>query len=143
MIRPFLPRFVAEFVIVIVLALIAGTGLAVAQNASGNKIALGQTVSGTLDAKTFAQTYSFDATAGDAVTLTATSKAQGLFLAVLLSGPDGNVLSQAADLTKATVTISNVAIPADGTYTVTVLRATGAQGTSKGEFTLALTGGAG
>jgi hypothetical protein len=134
-------RFVAEFIVLISLALIAGTGFVVAQDATTHKIELGQTVSGTLDAKTFAQTYTFDAKNGDSVTLTATSQTQGLFLAVLLSGPDGNVLSQNADLTKAAVSLSNITIAADGTYTVTVLRATGAQGAAKGTFTLALTGG--
>src|SRR5438552_1817511 len=102
MIRPFLPkngrRFIAEFVVVFMLALIAGTGLAVAQDGAQdgtgtNVIGMGQTVTGTLDAKTFARVYTFTANDGDTVTLTATSKSSGLFLAMLLSGPDGNALT--------------------------------------------------
>jgi hypothetical protein len=102
---------------------------------------VGETANGSLSTQAFAQTYAFQAQAADTVTVTATTKTSGLTLALIVAGPDGNVLGQAAQAAKATnVSLKDLKIPATGTYLITVLRASGANGTDKGDFTVALTG---
>ncbi|MCI0712163.1 MAG: PPC domain-containing protein [Chloroflexi bacterium] len=105
------------------------------------RLSVGQAVTGTLDSENFAETYIFDASAGDSATLTATTSSDTLSLALILSDPDGVVIASDGDLETATVaTLAGVALETDGTYVVTVLRGTGADGDDEGEYTLALTG---
>lgn len=105
------------------------------------RLSVGQAVTGTLDSENFAETYIFDASAGDSATLTATTSSDTLSLALLLSDPDGAVIASDGDLETASVaTLAGVALEIDGTYVVTVLRGTGADGDGEGEYTLALTG---
>lgn len=120
------------------LVMLAG-GIAQAQN-TNRKLKVGDTVTGNFDAKTFAQVYTFDATVNDTITITATSRTRGLQLAVLLNNGAGQTLTQVAELSKTEVVIRDFKPPADGPYFITVLRATGVQGNSPGQFTLALTG---
>src|SRR5262249_37730844 len=86
------------------------------------------------------QTFSLDGKAGDTLTLTATSKSPGLSLAILFIGPSGNIISQST--AGATTTIKDVQLPGDGQYLITVMRATGATGAAKGDFSLAITASA-
>lgn len=114
---------------------------ALAQGGTTRKLKIGDTVTGTLDPKTFAQVYTFDASTGNVVTIVATSKAQGLTLALLLTNAAGETLNQVADLTKPEAAIRNFALPASGAYYITVVRGNGAGGQEQGQFELALTGG--
>ncbi|MBI5931635.1 MAG: pre-peptidase C-terminal domain-containing protein [Chloroflexi bacterium] len=113
-----------------------------AQSDGGTRrLTVGQTVTGTLSAENFAESYVFDASAGNSATLTATTTVAELSLALVLTGPDGAVVARDGDLSSATVAVlSNVALPLDGAYVVTVLRGTGADGDATGDFTLALAG---
>lgn len=108
---------------------------------TSRRLTVGQAVTSTLGPDNFAETYIFDASTGNTANLTATTSAEGLSLALLLTGPDGEVIARDGDLSSATVAVlSNVALPLDGTYVVTVLRGTGAEGDAEGEYTLALAG---
>src|SRR5579859_2870971 len=126
----------------IVVTALAGGSLVLAQTPAAPRVLkIGETAGGSLDSKTFAQTYAFQAQAADSVTVTATTKTSGLTLALIVAGPDGNVLGQAAQAAKSTnVSLKDLKIPATGTYLITVLRASGANGTEKGDYTVALTG---
>src|SRR5579859_2453826 len=133
-------RPLAALAATILLITLAGIGMTLAQGNTPGKIKIGDTVTGTLDAKNFAQAYALDGKNGDKITITATSKAAGLSLAVILSGPGGNIISQNAQLTSGSVSMSDITLPTDGQYLITVLRGTGAQGSAQGNFTLAITG---
>src|SRR5579859_4950676 len=87
---------IAGITIGLSLILILSVRLVLAQNNASHKIQIGQSISGSLDATTFAQTYTFDAQARDVITITTTSKTAGLALALLLAGSDGNMLAQSA-----------------------------------------------
>jgi hypothetical protein len=119
---------------------LVGAGLTLAQGNTQRKLRIGDTVIGTLNAQNFAQVYTFDAVTDNVVTVTATSRTRGLFLALVLTNSVGETLSRAADLTRTEIAVRDFQIPADGTYYITVLRATGAQGSVQGEFSLQLTG---
>ena len=101
------------------------------------QLAPGAPVTGTLSADNFAESYVFAASAGDTITLRATTAAEDLSLALLLTDPDGNTTSASGD--EAAI-ISNVTLTLDGSYVVTVLRASGVDGTDEGEYTLSLAG---
>ncbi len=122
------------------LTILMGTA-ALAQTGSPRTIAVGQTVTGSLSEQDFAQTFTFAAQAGDAVTIRAVSQSDGLTLAVLLVDAGGNTIGRAAALNNPEVTLANVSLPTTGAYYITVLRATGAQGAVAGEFRLSLTSG--
>ncbi|HLY27731.1 MAG TPA: hypothetical protein VKQ72_15405, partial [Aggregatilineales bacterium] len=133
------PWMVALVGIVIMAA--AGATLVLAQTTAPRVLKVGETAGGSLDSKTFAQSYAFQAQAADVVTVTATTKTSGLTLALIVAGPDGNILGQASQAAKSTnVSLKDLKIPATGTYLITVLRASGANGTEKGDYTVALTG---
>ena len=105
------------------------------------RLSVGQAVTGTLDEENFAETYVFDASTGDTATLTAITSSEDLSLAMLLTAPNGVVIASDGDLATATVaTLANVELPLDGTYVVTVMRGTGADGDTSGDYTLSLTG---
>ena len=137
--RPLVRQALISAVLLVVLAALAGGSAAQAQSTT-HKLRIGDTVNGTLDAKTFAQVYAFDAVKGDSVTIVATAKTRGLALALMLSDSSGATIQQVAELTRADVTIPNFKPSVDGTYYVTVLRATGVQGNTSSGFSLALNG---
>src|SRR5258708_36189348 len=92
-------RLVAAFLAAILLCTLAGIGLALAQGGAHGKIKIGDTVTGSLDSKTFPQAYSLDAKAWDKITITATRNTAGLSLAVILAVPTGTITTQSAELT--------------------------------------------
>lgn len=111
-----------------------------AQGGTSHKIKVGDTVTGTLNAKNVAQVYSFDANAKDTVAVSVVTKAKGLTLGVLLTDAEGQTLGQSTSPANATVAIKETQLPNDGTYYITVLRGTGTQGDTQGDFTLTLSG---
>ncbi len=131
-------RSVGMALLLVVLIMLATGGAALAQTGS-RKLKIGDKVTGTLDARTFAQTYSFDAVKGDTITITATSNTRAIFLALLLTDAIGTPLQQIAEVTRPDVTIKDFK-PESGTYYVTVFRATGVQNNTSSNFSLALTG---
>lgn len=119
--------------------LTSGVLMAVAQEGS-RQLVSGTPVTGTLSQDIFSQTYFFDGVAGDAVTLQATTAAEGLDLALLLTDAEGEIVAQDADpATVGSAAISAVNLPADGRYYVTVLRLSGAEGEAAGDFSLTFT----
>jgi uncharacterized protein YfaP (DUF2135 family) len=97
-------------------------------------------ITGALDGEAFSQTYWFEAAAGQAVTLDASTADEGLALALLLQDAEGTLLAQDVDPESAeTVSIVDFAVPEAGRYYVTVMRLSGAEGDSAGEFSLAYT----
>ncbi len=127
-----------EITIGLSLTILLSAGLVLAQNSPSHKLQVGQSVSGSLDATIFAQTYTFDAQSGDIVTVSATSQTKGLSLALLLAGSDGNVLGQSVQANSNVVTLKNLRMPSAGTYFITVLRASGVQGNVNGDYNLTL-----
>ena len=124
--------------LVAVMLMLVWSSAALAQS-NTRKLRIGDTLTGSLDARTFAQTYTFDAVTGGTYTITAISKTRGLLLALLLTDAQGQTLNEVAELTKTEVSITNLK-PQTGTYYVTVLRATGVQGNTQSTFTIALSG---
>ncbi|MBZ0275386.1 MAG: PPC domain-containing protein [Anaerolineae bacterium] len=92
----------------------------------------GAAVSGTLDAASIAQVYTFSGVAGQNVSITATADA-GLSLALLLTDSFGNQVAQSLPGDAGTV-ISAVALPKSDSYYVTVLRSPGAPADSSGAY---------
>lgn len=108
---------------------------------TSRRLAPDQPVTGTLDADNFAESYVFAASTGDTISLSATTEAEELSLALLLTDPEGGLVASDGDLsTPAEATLTDVALETTGTYVVTVLRGTGADGDASGEYTLTLTG---
>lgn len=127
----------------LLVALIAGVllatltnGLAQAQT-DNRRLSYGSTVTGTLNAQSFAQVYTFDAAAGDRVSIVAASQTQDMTLGVLITDVAGQVVQQSADLASAEVRLENVVIATAGMHYITVVRGGTAQ---TGTFTLQLTG---
>src|SRR5260221_14678170 len=95
----------------IVVILVAGASLALAQTTAPRVLKIGETAGGSLDSKTFAQTFAFQAQAADAVTVTASTKTSALTLALIVAGPDGNIVGQAVQAAKSTsVTVKDIKI---------------------------------
>src|SRR5450432_1487769 len=120
---------------------VLAAGLNSAQAGTSHKLKYGDTATGTLNAQSFSQSYTFDGKSGETVTITATSNTPTLFLALVLTAPDGTTAAQNADLNGPAVTIQSFKLADDGQYVITVLRSTGADGDITGDFSLALAGG--
>lgn len=119
----------------------AVTMSAQAQDDNGRRLSANQPVTSSLDAENFAETYVFEASAGNTITITATTGTPDLSLALLLTGPNGAVVARDGDLaTPQAATLSNIELPEDGTYVVTIMRGTGAEGDASGDYTLILAG---
>jgi len=112
-----------------------------AQGDQSHKLTAGQIVTGTLNTQTFTQVYTFDGQANTVVSIVANSQASGLRLAVVLTDATGANIAQGANLEASEVDLKNVRIANAGTYYVTVMRGTGAQGAASGNFTLVYTVG--
>jgi hypothetical protein len=132
--RPYMRLMTLVLIVAAVAA--SGAGLLLAQEGS-RELVTGTPVNDSLDSETFAQTYWFEGSAGQAVTLFASTADEGLDLAMLLTDADGNLLVQDADVeTAGAAAIANFTLSAAGRYYVTVLRLTGADGDAAGDFTL-------
>ena len=83
----------------------------------------GTSITGALNSENVAQLYTFEGSVNDIVDLSATSST-GLGLAILLADADGETLAQGFESNE-TVTLSDITLPATGTYYVTVLSAMG------------------
>ncbi|PJF39868.1 MAG: hypothetical protein CUN54_07440 [Phototrophicales bacterium] len=110
-----------------------------AQDTTSRVLTPGTAVSGILDANNVAQVYTFRGATGQTVDLTANTDVVGLPLALLLTNSQGQALSQIRDTTGAgTISLSDVVLPQDDNYFVTVLPAAGAGAFAQGEFSLVL-----
>lgn len=112
-----------------------------AQTEQAPRLSPGTPVTGSLDAENFAETYILTGSAGNTITLIATTESEELTLALLLTDPNGTIVAQDSDLnTPGEAAINNFALPENGTYQLTVLRGNGASGEESGDYTLNLTG---
>lgn len=136
-----------QAMIVIVAISLIGAGILIAaptgaqDGESERQLSPNTPVTGTLDADNFAESFIFEASEENTISLTATTSADDLSLALILTDPNGDVVASDGDLsTPQSASISNLTLETDGTYVVTVLRGTGADGDTEGEYTLTLTG---
>lgn len=117
------------------------TATPVQAQGGSRQLAVGDIVTASLNSQTFAQVYSLAASAGDTITIDVITDVEELAPAILVHDQRGNLIAQDADLTSATTaSLADIAIPSNGTYYITVIRGSGADGTASGQFTLRLSG---
>ncbi len=133
-------RWLAPALTLVLMFAIAGT-LTQAQGDPSRKLIAGQTINGTLNAQAYTQVYTFDGQANTNISVVANSQAAALRLAVVITDATGQNVAEASNLQASEVALRNIRINTAGTYYVTVLRATGASGTTSGTFTLSYTVG--
>src|SRR5688572_24929592 len=127
----------------IVIALAAGliSSPVFAQDDVRRQLAVGDVVTGTLNSETFMQVYSVSVSAGDTITVDVTTDVEDLVPVVIVTDPQGNVIASDVDVdSPTTASIADINIPSSGTYYITVMRASGAEGDAAGQFTLRLSG---
>lgn len=108
-------------------------------------ITAGETRSGELGGTApFARLYTFEAEAGDVVTISATTTAGNLDTVLVLLDPDDAqvALNDDADFATRDSLIEDLSLPASGTYTIVIGRFGGAEGQSAGTYELSLMIGA-
>lgn len=121
-----------RFWIPLVLVVALSASLVLAQAQTARTLTPGVVTEGTLDANNLAQVYTFDGTAGQTVALTVTG---GDGLALLVTDATGNPIAQ--DVAPGdTLSLTEVILPKDDTYHVTVLRTGGETGAIAFELTL-------
>ncbi|MCU0511840.1 MAG: PPC domain-containing protein [Anaerolineae bacterium] len=109
---------------------------AMAQNAPA-PLTPDTSVSGSIDTAALARVYVFSAGAGDTASLTVTAEFP---VALLLTGADGSIIGQIADVTESgSAALTDVLLAQSGSYFVTVFPAPGASRDVSGSFELALT----
>lgn len=103
----------------------------------GNTIFYGQTMSGTITNEQFFELWTFDGVSDDAIEVRMTASG-GLLPLIGLLDPGGTLVMRSDDGTlDGTVTLTYI-IPADGTYTIVATRVGRDQGTTTGQYTVAL-----
>jgi hypothetical protein len=105
-------------------------------------ITYGELRSGTITNTDFEAIYSFEATAGDEITMTASTTAGNLDTSIILTDHLGNTLARNDDdigNTSTDAALRGVLIPEDGIYSIIVSRFQGPRGTTAGDFRFKLT----
>ncbi len=112
-----------------------------AQGSTGQPIAVGDVVSGTLSATNIVQVYALTASAGDTITIDVSTDNADLAPVVLVTDQRGTVIAQDLDVgTPANATLSDVELPTTGTYYISVMRGSSVESDASGSFTLRLSG---
>jgi hypothetical protein len=109
--------------------------------AGGGAIQIGDTVQGSIPAKSAGIRYTFSAQAGAVITIRMSRTDGDLDPVVILFGPDETELVRNDDAPKPTnrdARIENFTLPASGTYTILATRFQEEIGLSAGEFSLKL-----
>lgn len=96
----------------------------------------GVAVTGTLDADNIARAFTFEGRQGELVTISLATE-QSLSLLLIVSDETGRAVAQGIPQTDGTLTLSEIVLPQDGAYFVTVLSTTGSAVPDNGSFTLA------
>jgi hypothetical protein len=108
---------------------------------TGRQLSVGDTVTGTLDAENFTQVYTLAASEGDTISIEVTTETEALAPVIMITDQRGDVVIQDVDTASATsAEITDLTIPANGTYYILVMRGTGADGDASGDFTIRVTG---
>lgn len=131
----------AALTLALLVGLVAPLTTVRAQGNTGRAIMVGDVVTGSLSAEDFVQVYTLAATAGDTITIDVTTEVAELAPVVVVTNEQGSVIAQ--DLDRATPTTANIAdieVPDSGTYYIWVMRGSGAEGETSGDFTLQLSG---
>lgn len=105
-------------------------------------VTYGELRSGTITNLLFESIYSFEAQAGDEITMTTLSTAGNLDTSLILTDNLGNTLAKNDDdigNTSTDAALRGVLIPDDGIYSVIVTRFQGPRGTTAGDFRFKLT----
>ncbi len=106
-------------------AIFLATGLIAAQDNPTRALTPGITTPGTLSTTAVAEVFTVSASSGQTVTVTVTTKS-GARLAILMTDSAGKSLGQAtAKAVNGNAALENIAIPASGTYFLTVLDGSG------------------
>lgn len=128
---------------ILVLTLAAGliSSPVFAQDSVRRQLVVGDSVTGTLNSETFVQTYSIGASAGDTITIDVTTDVSDLAPVVIVTDQRGSVVASDVDLSSpTTASIADINVPTTGTYYISVMRGSGAEGDAGGQFTLRLSG---
>lgn len=127
--------------VLLLLCLLVMISLTLAQG--GRDLQPGVSVNGALDAANPAQVYTYTASAAETISVGATAQ-QGLALTLLVTDAQGTPLGRASDTSASgSVSLLNLALPAAGTYYVTIFPTAGVATVSVGAFRLTLETGAG
>lgn len=112
--------------------------------ADGNTLVYGNLVNGEISNAEYEQFYTFDAEAGDAVTITMEASSGDLDTYLRLEDAQGNIIAQNDDDDLGELNnfydsaIRGVTIPETGMYTIVATRFSQEVGTSEGSYTLVL-----
>ncbi len=106
-------------------------------------IAIGDTISGTIDDTNYVRLYAFEGNAGQTITFHMVSTVGSLDTYLLLLAPDGREIARNDDGATNTIdaTISGVTLPETGTYTIVATRYLQQAGNSAGDFELGVLSG--
>jgi hypothetical protein len=108
---------------------------------TSRQLVVGDTVTATLNSDTFVQVFTFNASAGDSITVDVSTETEELSLVLVVTDQRGNVVAQDDDITTpTTASLADITIPSAGTYYILVMRGTGADNDASGSFTLRLGG---
>lgn len=134
-------RIVMLAVVLLATILLVSSQLHAQEGGSARRLVPNEPVAGTLNAEIFAESYIFDASTGNTISITASTSSQNLSLALILTDPNGNIVAQDGDLSSPqTASLDDLTLNDNGTYVVTVMRGSGADGDSSGIYTLVLSG---
>lgn len=135
-------RFIlVALICVLSVGVITTVSLVGAQEGTGQQITVGDIVSGLLNSQNFTQVYTLSASAGDTISINVTTEVADLNPVIVVTDGRGNVVAQDANLsTETTATISDLELPTTTTYSIMVMRGSGATGDAAGSFRLELTG---
>ena len=124
--RPMMSSRLRQLFLVTLLGVVFfSTGILAAQNTATHALTPGITSAGTLSTTSLTQVYTVTASSGQSISVTVTTKS-GARLALAMTDAAGTSLGQAiATVADANAALENIAIPASGTYYLTVLDATG------------------
>jgi hypothetical protein len=120
-------------------------GASLTTTPTGGAITYGQTVSGQIVGFDYSDTWTFQGTGGDVVTLTMIATSGGLDSYLTLRDPSGFDLATDDDsYGNLNSQIASYTLPATGTYTIIASRYSGSSGSSSGTYQLTMTlGGTG
>ena len=128
--------------LILALVLVSVPAFAVhAQGGTTRQLAVGDVVTGTLDSQDFIQVYSLAGSAGDTITIDVTTETTDLNPVLVVTDQRGSVVSRDVDLsTPDQAILTDLVLPSSGTFYISVMRGTGAEGDVSGTFTLRLAG---
>lgn len=105
-------------------------------------VSAGDTVSGTISAKSFVHLYPFSGQAGEQITITMSGTSGGLDAYLGIIDPKQNVIAEDNDSGGGTNAQISIRLPDSGTYYIVATRSGIDQGSTQGDYTLTVIDGA-